>query len=533
MSRRSNENNDPTGSVNGHGPSLAIDDGFSSNSSISCCYLRCAAEVVARTTSNDCVRVYHFDIGSAHQSAPLSASAEEISSATTADTSAQNTPTYDSPSRVYPHDDDRLQRRKEKKRRKKEIRMQLKEGETPMIQSLRVTTTIFHPVLVSRAQNQSIESMSTSVPLSIPHPRSIVHVKPLIVLDLNGILCHRVRLNNHPTTESTSTIFRPSFGKISNTDVIPRSDLHEFLTLLHDNFCLAVWTSATRKTAKLLVQALFPQDVRERLIFVWHRNFCTLVKGAISGVSAHGYRHDTSRDAIPIPSESLSIIDGLLASRLNARNNRSFDEADIIQNTLLNVHGVRVRDSDRTWSSVRKKIDSGDKSCNLDGCSATTADRLGTTAAESTPNNAIIHDDLTAIKSLSKVWSAYPLWDATNTILLDDSPEKCPHRFRGNALHPLPISGTVTACVGEIRNDQLETKAIDGGVMGADDDPKSEKRYSIVDDDEANQEMQRNFFRLLASYWEQSASPPTQNLMEFLEKHANSHNMRWVIGSSK
>ena len=545
MSKRSNESNDPTGSFNGHGPCLAIDDGFSSNNSISCCYLRCAAEVVARTESNDCVRVYHFDTGSAHQSASLSASAELTSSATTADASAQNTPTYDSPSLVYPHGDDRLQRRKEKKRRKKEIRMQLKEGDTHLIQSLRVTTTIFHPVFVSRTQNQSIKNMSTSVPLSIPHPRSIVHVKPLIVLDLNGILCHRVRLTNHPTTVSTSTIFRPSCGKISNTDVIPRSDLHDFLALLHENFCLAVWTSATRKTAKLLVQALFPQDVRERLIFVWHRNFCNLVPKppGISGVSAHGYRRYTSRDAIPIPSESLSIIDGLLASRLNARNYRSFDEADNIQNTLLNVHGVRVRDSDRTWSTVREKNDSsGDKSCNLDGCSATTADRLGITAAESTdnhesktsPNNATIHDDLTAIKSLSKVWSAYPLWDSTNTILLDDSPEKCPHRFRGNALHPLPISGTVTACVDEIRNDQLETQAIDGGVKGADDDPKPEESsYSIVDDDEANQEMQRSFFRLLASYWEHSASPPTQNLMEFLEKHANSHNMRWEIGSSK
>lgn len=543
MSKRSNESNDPTGSVNCHGPCLAIDDGFSSNSSISCCYLRCAAEVVARTKSNDCVRVYHFDTGSAHQSASLSASGEIISSATTADASAQNTPTYDSPSRVYPHGDDRLQRRREKKRRKKEIRMQLKEGDTHLIQSLRVTTTIFHPVFVLRTQNQSIKSMSTSAPLSILHPRSIVHVKPLIILDLNGILCHRVRLTNHPTTGSTSTIFRPSCGKFSNTDVIPRSDLHDFLALLHENFCLAVWTSATRKTAKLLVQALFPQDVRERLIFVWHRNFCNLVKGAISGVSAHGYRRYTSRDAIPIPSESLSIIDSLLASRLNARNDRSFDEADNIQNTLLNVHGVRVRDSDRTWSSVREKNDSsGDKSCNLDGCSATAADRLGITAAESTdnhesktsPNNAIIHDDLTAIKSLSKVWSAYPLWDATNTILLDDSPEKCPHRFRGNALHPLPISGTVTACVDESRNDQLETQAIDRGVKGADDDTKPEESsYSIVDDDEANQDMQRSFFRLLASFWEQPASPPTQNLMEFLEKHANSHNMRWEIGSSK
>jgi hypothetical protein len=422
--------------------------------------------------------------------------------------------------------------------------MLLKEEETSMIQSLRVTTTRFHPVFVSRTQNQSIQSMSKSGPLSIPHPRSIVYVKPLIVLDLNGILCHRVRLTNHPTTQSISTTFRPSCGKIANTDVIPRSDLQSFLAFLHDNFCLAVWTSATRKTAKLLVEALLPQNVRERLIFVWNRNFCEIVKGGDNdggGVSAHSYRRDTSRDAIPIPPESLSVIDGLLASRLNACNDRSFDEADNVQSTPLNVHGVRMRDTDRTWSTVRNNMDRGDTSCNVDGSSATTADRLGSTSSVSTdshesksvPNNAMSHDDLIAIKSLSKVWSAYPLWDATNTILLDDSPEKCPRLLRGNALHPLPISGTVTACVDEIRSDQVETGAVNGGVRVADDDPNSDVgSYPLVDNDETNQKMQLNFFRLLASYWEQSASPPTQNLMEFLEKHASSHNMRWEMASS-
>jgi hypothetical protein len=514
-----------TGSVNGRGPCLAVDDGVS----ISCCYLRCAAEVISRTKSNDCVRVYHFDAVSAHQSAPPSASASRLSSATTAD--KQNTSTSNSPSRVYPHDDDRLQRRKEKKRRKKESRIQLKEEETSMIQSLRVTTTIFHPVFSSPTQNQFIQCMSASVSLSMPRPRSIVHVKPLIVLDLNGILCHRVRLMHHPTTQSKSTIFRPSCGKISNTDVIPRSDLYDFLTLLHDNFCLAVWTSATRKTAKLLVQALFPQNVRERLLFVWHRNFCNFVEttGLVggsggSGASSHDYRRDTSRDAIPIPAESLPIIDNLLASRLNARNNRSFDEAANIEDTLLNVHGVRVQDSDRTWFAVRVRMDSGGTTCNKDGFCAT--------ASRSASNNAITHVDLTAIKSLSKVWSAYPLWDATNTILLDDSPEKCPHQFRGNALNPLPISGTVTACVVENKNDQIETRSVNGDVKDASDNQKpDEGSYSIVDDDEANQNMQRHFFELLARHWEQSASSRTQNLMEFLEEHANSHNMRWEIGS--
>jgi hypothetical protein len=130
----------------------------------------------------------------------------------------------------------------------------------------------------------------------------------------------------------------------------------------------------------------------------------------------------------------------------------------------------------------------------------------GSTAAERSSTNEDGEggqdDNVTAKKSLSKVWSAYPLWDSTNTILLDDSPEKCPQFFRGNALHPLPITGTVT------------TSCVMNGVD------------SMVDDDEANQKKQRDFFTLFARHW-QSTSPPTQNLASFLEEHANMYNIKW------
>jgi hypothetical protein len=299
------------------------------------------------------------------------------------------------------NDDDRIQRRKDKKRRKK----LLTEEERSSIQSLRITTTVFPPTNVQQSQTTTLY-------------KAIIHVKPLIVLDLNGILCHRVRYNikNNNITQQSS--YRPSCANISNTDVIPRSDLHEFLTLLHDNFCLAIWTSATRKTAKLLVKALFPQNIQERLLFVWHRNFCTLV-------------------------ETTS---GSTASENNSTNEEEQGEG-------------------------RKD------------------------------------DNITAMKYLSKVWSAYPLWDSTNTILLDDSPEKCRHEFRGNAIHPLPITGTVT------------TSCLMNGVD------------TIVDDDEVNQKKQRDFFTLLAQHWQSTTSSPTQILRAFLEEHANIHNIKWEAGS--
>jgi hypothetical protein len=43
-------------------------------------------------------------------------------------------------------------------------------------------------------------------------------------------------------------------------------------------------------------------------------------------------------------------------------------------------------------------------------------------------------------KHLPKVWERFPLWNAGNTLLMDDSPSKCPHAVT-NAIHPPPIHG--------------------------------------------------------------------------------------------
>jgi hypothetical protein len=43
-------------------------------------------------------------------------------------------------------------------------------------------------------------------------------------------------------------------------------------------------------------------------------------------------------------------------------------------------------------------------------------------------------------KHLPKVWERFPLWNADNTLLMDDSPDKCPHHV-ANAIHPPPIHG--------------------------------------------------------------------------------------------
>ena len=490
-----------------------------------CSYLRCADAVVANTKSNDCVRVLrcHQSTERCKVDAQQSQSEDQCTNHNHNNTNAEDTCSSYSNN---PSDScaatssqvlalDRVQRRKEKKRRKRELRKTTAASSImPTIQSLRITTSTFD---------------STSLLLPTVLTQSIVHVKPLIVLDLNGILCHRVRQeesnrssnNNNNKQQSNNSIFRPSIGNMSQTDIIPRSDLHEFLSLLHENFALAVWTSATRKTAKLLVNALFPKNIRERLIFVWHRNFCNLIEKKKKKLSSSDLDSGTLSSSSISERECVEMmvkekVDPIQSSPIRKRRRRSNKSSRI----------------DKLCTAVDSDDDSNDEEIEAyDNMSKTT-----------TTNNQIIssHRDLIAIKSLSKVWSEFPLWDATNTILLDDSPEKCPIQYRGNALHPPPIRGTIsTAVCSNTNNGKKNEVAEAGGNKSVSSSDKLDTdSYSIIDDDEMNQKTQRTFFTLLAKHFEvppkedeSTSAGEEDSLMKFLQEHANVHNMGWEMGS--
>lgn len=340
---------------------------------------------------------------------------------------------------------------------------QLKDGEieTPPsacspsdAKTMIITTTTFAtiPMLPSRKQNT-------------------IYIKPLIVLDLNGILCHRVRESKSPTSASKQTSctrHRKSIGRLANTEIIPRSDLTAFLQFLNRHFALAVWTSATAKTAKALVRMLFPENIRKGLVFVWHRSFCNLVKS--EEIDDEGRRKKKRR---------------------RKNGNSLGEDADI-----HNSSSERNAHSSNTLNEH--------------------------------------HQGLVAVKSLSKVWSSYPIWDQSNTLLLDDSPDKCPRRYQSNAIHPPPLCGTETfqgdASISIERNEDATTN---------EKNVTNQQESSVVDDDETNQTLQHRFFELLAAYWsapqtrimdrsvDGTVSTNGKNLNEFLEEHANSHNMQW------
>jgi hypothetical protein len=194
---------------------------------------------------------------------------------------------------------------------------------------------------------------------------SLLQVQPLLILDLNGILCHRIRSRRTPPTNSTSTasatVFRPFITRIAGTPVVPRTDLHDMLHYLDRHFCLAVWTSAKAKSAKQLVAALIPPAVAARLLFVWAQHDCETVI---------------------------------------SNNNTST--------------GSGCDDSDDDNSSIFKK-------------------------------------------DLSKVWKEYPVWNASNTLLMDDSPDKCV-AWRENAVHPPPLNGLAGTTQDDDNDDEINAR---------------------------------------------------------------------------
>ena len=341
-----------------------------------CRYLECADDV----SSSGCVRVC-------------------CSSGSGSDDQPAETERTDDAEPVSPLS--RVERRKLKKMRKKGNRSSQVGGGQCV--STRLTTTASFDELLSANSCEKIRGTEKI-------HGTIVYVKPLIVLDLNGILCHRSRSR----LCSDSSIYRPSVGRVASTEVIPRSDLENFLSFLDSRFSLAVWTSAQTKTAKHLVKLLFPPSIERRLVFIWSRNLCKLIT----------------------PEANVS----RKRKRMSISNKHEED----------NLARAVAHCEDRT-----------------------------------------VHD-LIAIKSLEKVWQSFPLWDASNTVLLDDSPDKTPAGLRGNSVHPPSLKGTMSG-----RSPLFD-----------------------VDDDADNKRRQLDFFVRLADHFESPSNSAKEALHEFLQNNS-------------
>jgi len=214
------------------------------------------------------------------------------------------------------------------------------------------------------------------VGLTIPKTLTIC-VRPLLVLDLNGILCHRHRYCRESHIDATRYPLRPSIAQIANTPIIPRIGLSNFLSYLHENFCLAIWTSAKAKTASVLIRTLIPPEISRHLLFVWAQHHCSAIR-------------------------------------------------------------------------------------SQSGCG----------------------DETLYEKDLKRVWKEYPLWGQHNTLLVDDSPEKC-GAWRENAVHPPPLNGRIVTV---------------GNRKGQNSRGKGDAATTLLPDCH-NEKLQQKFFSKLVKHW--------------------------------
>ncbi|CAB9496025.1 expressed unknown protein [Seminavis robusta] len=175
-----------------------------------------------------------------------------------------------------------------RKRLKKKTRKKVKQQKEFLMVQARDCHYTNSVIIVSKTPTMSIDDESEPIVTTtsaLPSPNEMpklrlqltpstthIYTQPLLVLDINGILCHRIRSNHKLPVK-----YRRATCAVACTPVIPRPQLTSFLTFLDAHFCLAVWTSAHAKTAKHLVAGLFPPAIASRLLFVWGQNRCKTV----------------------------------------------------------------------------------------------------------------------------------------------------------------------------------------------------------------------------------------------------------------
>ena len=291
-----------------------------------------------------------------------------------------------------------------------------------------------------------------------------IYVKPLLVLDVNGILCHRIRSQDLPPTLAAAiasqqdtgitNLYRTPIGHVAYTDIVARTDIVSFLQYLNEHYTLAVWSSAKKKTVKSLVRMLFPERIEQQLLFVWGQEKCNCVDGS-----------------------------------------------QVIKDTI-NTEGIITPEE------------------TIDGLGAPVIDTTSDTPAISNdPDRKQAFKDMIFMKHLSKVWGEFPLWNETNTLLMDDSPAKC-CKSKGNSIHPPPILGldgdVISSLVKALYvNDEQDAK------------PKQDNFDILQFSDVENQANQLQFFQTLTASWKTwSEHESDEFLSSFLKENARSY-MNW------
>ena len=165
--------------------------------------------------------------------------------------------------------------------------------------------------------------------------------RALLVLDLNGVLVHRVR-HGDPVPD---TAVRPPFMTVARTRVYMRRSSIEFIEWALARFQVAVWTSARLDNAAPIMRRIFGAQWSHRLTFAWGQEQCdTLLRKDVTRI----------RRAFPDTYDRVAVVDDTPAKilGLDDQQDRLFSP-DVARETLEHfMNGTATADGRLALATV-------------------------------------------------------------------------------------------------------------------------------------------------------------------------------------
>ncbi len=369
-----------------------------------------------------------------------------------------------------------------------------------------------------------------------------IYVKPLLVLDINGILCHRVRGENIPSNllsklletahietdegkdkfcmQDKATSGETKHEKKEDDKSLLQMEVkepspskphqHDFrVSYSNENSLESLPTSFSSRKQK-------SRAIREQRIKAFCRSLYRSPIGHIAGTPIVA-RTDL-HDLLSYLDQHFTLAIWSSAKRKTVKGLVKILFPDDIASKLLFVwHQSKCECVDATKLGEGKEEMVDDRISKVNDRNPNCDKQSETGNEEPSVQRKLHHDDIIYVKYLSKVWAQYPAWNESNTLLIDDSPEKCPLKYQSNAVFPPPITG-------------LNISAIRSKLTDVEGNENKVEIDGVAFSDHENQLKQRNFFTKLTSFFGKSDArneePSRNNLHSFLQESATEH-MSW------
>jgi len=102
--------------------------------------------------------------------------------------------------------------------------------------------------------------------------------KKLLILDMNNVLVYRAFKYAQEKEDQETVQYNGSATLLGNKFwTWKRPHLKSFLDYCFENFTVAVWSSARGENVKDLLDFVFQEDQKQRLLFFWDQSHCTTV----------------------------------------------------------------------------------------------------------------------------------------------------------------------------------------------------------------------------------------------------------------